>query len=84
MDGHSAKSLSGSTLDSLGLAIRIGLVKTFLPSVRFLLVDEPAAGMDDEREAAMLALLSTCDLEQVIMITHSSQADAFATNITEI
>ena len=84
VDGHSAKSLSGSTLDSLGLAIRIGLVKTFLPSVRFLLVDEPAAGMDDEREAAMLALLSTCDLEQVIMITHSSQADAFATNITEI
>lgn len=84
VDGHSAKSLSGSTLDSLGLAIRIGLVKTFLPSVRFLLIDEPAAGMDDQREAAMLALLSTCDLEQVIMITHSNQADAFATNITEI
>lgn len=84
VDGHTAKSLSGSTLDSLGLAIRIGLVKTFLPSVRFLLIDEPAAGMDDQREAAMLALLSTCDLEQVIMITHSNQADAFATNITEI
>lgn len=84
VDGHSVKSLSGSTLDSLGLAIRIGLVKTFLPSVRFLLIDEPAAGMDDEREASMLALLSTCDLEQVIMITHSDLADAFATNITEI
>lgn len=84
IDGHPAKGLSGSTLDSLGLAIRIGLVKTFLPSVRFLLIDEPAAGMDEQREAAMLAMLSTCDLEQVIMITHSNLADSFATNITEI
>lgn len=84
VDGHSAKGLSGSTLDSLGLAIRLGLVKTFLPSVRFLLIDEPAAGMDEQREAAMLAMLSTCDLEQVVMITHSNLADSFATNITEI
>ena len=45
-DGHPVHSYSGSTIDSLGLAIRLALSQTFLPNLRFMLMDEPAAGMD--------------------------------------
>ena len=83
-NGRAVEGLSGSTLDALGLAIRMALGKTFLPSVGFLLLDEPSAGMDDDREAAMLGLLSTVDYEQVIVVTHSTLADSFAANVVTL
>lgn len=83
-NGKPVEGLSGSTLDSLGLAIRIALGKTFLPSVDWLLLDEPAAGMDDEREAAMLGLLSTVNYGQVVVVTHSSLADTFANSVIQL
>lgn len=83
-NGRAVEGLSGSTLDALGLAIRMALGKTFLPSVGFLLLDEPSAGMDDARETAMLGLLSTVDYEQVIVVTHSSLADSFASNVISL
>lgn len=76
-----ASGLSGSTQDALGLAIRIALTKTFLPNARFMILDEVAAGMDDNREAALLGLISSCGMEQVILVTHSPLADSFSNNV---
>ena len=84
VDGRPAKGLSGSTLDSLGLAIRVALNRTFLPSIQFLLLDEPAAGMSDEREAAMLGLLASLNYKQVLVVTHSNLADTFASGIVQV
>ena len=83
-NGRAAAGLSGSTLDALGLAIRMALGKTFLPSVGFLLLDEPSAGMDDARETAMLGLLSAVAYDQVVVVTHSSLCDSFATAVVEL
>jgi ABC-type transport system involved in cytochrome bd biosynthesis fused ATPase/permease subunit len=63
------------------LAIRIALTKTFLPNARFMILDEVAAGMDDNREAALLGLISSCGMEQVILVTHSPLADSFSNNV---
>jgi len=81
IDGKKARSYSGSTKDILGLAIRITLQKTFLPSITFCLLDEPAAAADDTREEAMLAALSRVDFAQVILVTHSDLADTFAQSV---
>lgn len=83
-DGRPVEGLSGSTLDSLGLAIRIALGKTFLPTLDFLLLDEPAQGMDDERESAMLGVLAGADYKQTLVVTHSTLADAFASDIIQL
>lgn len=84
VDGHPVRTLSGSTKDALGLAIRLSLAKTFLPALGFLIMDEPAASCDDERELSMLGLLSACDFDQIIMVTHSDLADAYSTNIIQL
>jgi len=81
IDGKKARSYSGSTKDILGLAIRITLQKTFLPSLTFCLLDEPAAAADSVREEAMLAALSRVDFAQVILVTHSDLADTFAQSV---
>jgi DNA repair exonuclease SbcCD ATPase subunit len=84
VDGKSYTNLSGSTVDSLGLAVRMALQKTFLPSLDFMLLDEPASGMDDEREAAMLGTLASCGYEQVVLVTHSELADSFAAQVVRL
>jgi DNA repair exonuclease SbcCD ATPase subunit len=84
VDGKNAAGLSGSTLDSLGLALRMALGRTFLPSIDWLLLDEPAAGMDDDRETAMLGLLGATSYAQVVVITHSSLADSFAASVIQL
>lgn len=84
VDGQSIGGLSGSTLDALGLAIRVALTKVFLPNTSFMMLDEPAAAADDQRESNMLGLISTCGFEQVILITHSDLADSFASQVVRI
>ena len=84
IDGKSADAFSGSTRDSLGLAIRLMLQKTFLPNVSFMLADEPGAAFDDVRESDMLAVLAGSGLDQVILVTHSDLADTFAANVITI
>jgi exonuclease SbcC len=79
--GQPITGLSGSAEDALGLANRLALTRTFLPNIDFLLLDEPAAACNDERETAMLGLLATCGFGQVILVTHSPLADSFADNI---
>ncbi len=84
VDGRSITGLSGSTLDALGLAIRIALTKMFLPNARFLVLDEPAAAADAERETNMIGLVATSDFDQVILVTHSDLSDSFAAQVIQL
>lgn len=84
VDGRPIEGLSGSTLDILGLAIRVALLKTFLPACSFLVLDEPAAACDAEREAALIATIATAKFEQVVLVTHSDLADAFADQLLNL
>ena len=81
VDGNSVPSLSGSTLDVLGLAIRVALTKTFLPTTTMLLLDEPFAACDEERQARALAFLTQCGFEQVVIITHEESTQAVADHL---
>jgi hypothetical protein len=84
VNGKSAKGLSGSAEDALGLAIRTALTKTFLPNSNFMILDEMAAACDDRREAAMLGMIAKCGFPQVLMVTHSDQCDAYADNMIRL
>lgn len=77
-DGYDTSSLSGSTLDVLGLAVRIALTKTFLPVCDCLLLDEPFAAADSERTANSLGVLTTLGFTQVLVITHEDDTEAIA------
>jgi DNA repair exonuclease SbcCD ATPase subunit len=68
--GQSVEGLSGSTLDILGLAIRLALTRTFLPSAPFLILDEPSAAMDDKRSQDMVGFLLAFGFAQTLMVTH--------------
>lgn len=81
IDGHSITSMSGSTLDALGLAIRVALVRTFLPSAPFLILDEPAAAMDHDRTDNMLGFLSQCGFQQILLVTHEEVSQSVADNL---
>lgn len=81
VDGHPVTSLSGSTKDALGLAIRVALVRTFLPSSPFLILDEPAAAMDDQRTENLLGFISTCGFQQVLLVTHENVSETLADHI---
>ena len=81
VDGHDALSLSGSTLDILGLAIRVALTQTFVPSCHFLMLDEPFAAADDERTSQALGFLKAVGFNQVIIITHEDTTEAIADNL---
>lgn len=84
INGNPVAGLSGSAKDSLGLAIRIALVKTFIPNVSFMSLDEPAAACSDEREVSMLGLLATTGFDQILLVTHSDLADSFSNHIINI
>lgn len=78
VDGRDTESLSGSTLDILGLAIRIALTKTFMPSCNFLLLDEPFAAADAERTAQALGFITSAGFAQTLVITHEDATEAIA------
>jgi DNA repair exonuclease SbcCD ATPase subunit len=84
VDGQPVEGLSGSTLDALGLAIRVALVKTFLPNCGFMVLDEPAAACDDGRETNMLGLVASIGFDQIVLVTHSDLSDAFAQQVIQL
>jgi DNA repair exonuclease SbcCD ATPase subunit len=81
VDGANYQGLSGSTLDILGLAIRLALTRTFLPTAPFLILDEPSAAMDEARTAAMLSFIVAAGFKQTILITHEEASEAVANNL---
>lgn len=81
VDGHPITSLSGSTLDILGLAVRIALVRTFLPNLQFLLLDEPCAAADADRTASTVGFLSACGFRQTILCSHENISQDVADHV---
>lgn len=81
VDGHPVSTLSGSALDSLGLAIRVALVRTFLPSSPFLVLDEPSSAMDEGRTSNMLGFLSTCGFGQILMCSHDPLSESVCDHV---
>lgn len=81
VDDHPVSSMSGSTLDALGLAIRVALVRTFLPSAPFLILDEPAAAMDGDRTHNMLGFLASCGFQQILLVTHEETSQDIADHL---
>jgi exonuclease SbcC len=86
VDGHvvGGGGLSGSALDLLGLAIRMALTRTFLPTAPFMILDEPAAAMDEGRTRQMLGFLVAAGFKQTILVTHESESESVANNLITI
>lgn len=84
VDGRGIKGLSGSTLDALGLAIRMTLTKWFLPNTRFMVLDEPAAAADEDRETNMLGVIASSQFDQILLVTHSNLADSVASQVVRL
>ncbi len=81
VNGQSVQSLSGSALDSLGMALRVALVKTFVPAASFAIFDEPAAAADQDRAQSMIGFLQGAGFAQTILITHEEDSAAISDNL---
>lgn len=84
VNGKSVTSFSGSTLDLLGLAIRVALVKTFLPHTSFVVLDEPAHGCDDTRTESMLGFIAATGFQQILIVSHEAATEAAADHLIAI
>lgn len=84
VNGQAVESLSGSTLDLLGLALRCSLLKTFVPHCDLLVLDEAAAAMDSSRTEAMMGFIKSAGFGQTILITHEDISQSICDNILEI
>lgn len=83
-NAQSVESLSGSTLDLLGLSIRCALLRTFLPNCGLLVLDEPCAAMDQGRTESMLGFLKAVDFSQTLLVTHEPTSTSIADNLIEL
>lgn len=81
VDGKPVDSYSGSTMDVLGLALRIALIRTFLPTCDFMLLDEPFAACSDGRQTAALGFLAGAGFNQMLVITHEDISETVADNL---
>jgi DNA repair exonuclease SbcCD ATPase subunit len=84
INGKPYTSYSGSALDLLGLGIRIGLTKVFVPGADMLVLDEPFSACSTERTLSCLAFAASAGFEQTIVVTHESGTEEVFQNIVEI
>lgn len=84
VNGQAVESLSGSTLDVLGIALRCALLRTFIPQCGLLVLDEPAQGCDDSRTEAMLGFLQGLGMTQTLLVTHETVSESVAENIIQL
>lgn len=84
VNGATIKSLSGSTLDVLALAVRVALTKTFIPNSSLLVLDEPGAGCDRVRMASLLGFLSSVGFRQVLLASHDALSQDVADNVINL
>lgn len=84
VNGSSVKSLSGSTLDVLALAIRVALTKTFIPNTSLLILDECAAGCDRDRTANLLGFLSSVGFRQILLASHDVLSESVADRVINL
>lgn len=83
-NGKSIKTLSGSTLDILAVAMRVSLIMTFMPELDFIVLDEPAHGCDESRTAELLGFLASVGFRQVILASHDSLSESVAQNVIKL
>lgn len=81
INGKNAKAVSGSTIDLLGMAMRVALLKTFIPECPFFILDEPMAACDDNRSASLLGFVTSCGFDQILLVTHEEISDTAASNL---
>lgn len=84
VNNQSISSLSGSTVDCLGIALRNSLVKIFIPQCDFMIFDEPFAAMDTERTLSSLGALRVAGVPQIILITHEDFSESVSEEIIEV
>lgn len=84
VNGASVKSLSGSTLDVLALAVRVALTKTFIPNSSMLILDECAAACDKDRTSNLLGFLAATHFQQVILASHDELSLSVADNVLDL
>lgn len=84
INGKPYTSYSGSALDLLGLGIRVGLTKVFVPGADMLVLDEPFSACSAERTQACLAFAAGAGFEQTIVITHESGTEEIFSHIVEV
>ena len=84
VNGREVPALSGSTLDILGLAMRVALTRTFLPSAPFIVLDEPAAACDEQRTHNMLAFIAGAGVGQVLLSSHDGSSVAVSDAVLEL
>jgi ABC-type taurine transport system ATPase subunit len=71
-------------LDLLGLGIRVGLTKVFVPGADMLVLDEPFSACSADRTQACLAFAAGAGFGQTIVITHESGTEEVFDNIVEV
>jgi DNA repair exonuclease SbcCD ATPase subunit len=84
INGKPYTSYSGSALDLLGLGIRVGLTKVFVPGADMLVLDEPFSACSADRTQACLAFAASAGFEQTIVITHESGTEEIFSHIVEV
>ncbi len=84
VNGQAVESLSGSTLDVLGIALRCSLLRTFIPQCGLLVLDEPAQGCDATRTESMLGFLQSLGMGQTLLVTHESISESISSNVIQL
>lgn len=84
VNGMPVESLSGSTLDILGLALRCALLRTFIPRCGLLVLDEPMHGCDADRSEAMLGFLKSVGFAQTLLVSHEEVSETVADNLIQL
>lgn len=79
-----AEGLSGSALDLLGFAIRVAMIKTFIPECSFLVLDEATSACDDDRTASLLGFIASAGFPQTLLVTHEAASESVADNVIMI
>ena len=81
VNGRPIESLSGSTLDILGLAFRCAILRSFLPNCNTLILDEPMAACDEDRSESLLGTIKSVNFKQTLLVSHDEISESIADNI---
>ncbi len=72
--------LSGGERISLALALRLAIARYLMTSVETFILDEPTIHLDEERINALVEAISSLDIPQMIIVTHSTRFRDIATH----
>lgn len=84
VNGKTYKGLSGSATDLMGYAIRVALLKTFIPDCSFMIMDEATAACDDNRTMSLFGFIASAGFPQTLLVTHDPAAESVADSVIMI